>query len=412
MANKYLSQFTAKTTPVLADIVYLGDSAKSFSEVKSTIGQIVTNNKIATMTGTITAGDIPLLGAGSTLTDSGIAVDGSKNITGVNQITVAVDPTVNLQVATKQYADTKLAIAQNLADVNNKTLSFDNISPCTTTGDMIYYNGTQNARFPGASTAGYVISWNGTNPVWAPVPSAGDVIRTITISTVLTSADFGTTILCENGGNITVTLPLGSSGTNKFIYFRINTGQQIFVTINTQGGDSIAGVGTSIKFGLSESAEFMCQGTNTWLMTDFSLAQVNFQASLNGTYSTASATNIIWDTVLAQNNIVYNAGSGIITPIFPGRYETSVQFLAPTNGSSYSQTLALAYPYFGTFFASNNYLSGSSSGNVIQLTNTLFFNGSGSGGHTIVAQYTSTTTLTVGGSSSSNFISVKRISNY
>lgn len=41
MATERLKDFPAKTVPVLADIIYLGDSADSFSEVQSTIAQIM-----------------------------------------------------------------------------------------------------------------------------------------------------------------------------------------------------------------------------------------------------------------------------------------------------------------------------------------------------------------------------------
>lgn len=44
--NERLYQFPAKTSPVDADLVYIGDSADSFNEVKSTIGQVIAGSAI------------------------------------------------------------------------------------------------------------------------------------------------------------------------------------------------------------------------------------------------------------------------------------------------------------------------------------------------------------------------------
>lgn len=75
MANIQLKDFTAKTSPVASDIVYVGNSADSFNEVKSTIGQLTlafvtlnvrANNLISGYTTTATAGGTTVLTVDST----------------------------------------------------------------------------------------------------------------------------------------------------------------------------------------------------------------------------------------------------------------------------------------------------------------------------------------------------------
>lgn len=55
MANERLKDFPAKTTPVPADIVYVGDSADSFNEVQSTIAQIISAYPILSSLGGLSA---------------------------------------------------------------------------------------------------------------------------------------------------------------------------------------------------------------------------------------------------------------------------------------------------------------------------------------------------------------------
>lgn len=63
-----------------------------------------------------------------------------------------------------------LLVAQNLADVADPTEAFDNLSPLTTNGDTMYYNGTHNIRLA-IGTTGYIYQVDGANhPAWVANP--------------------------------------------------------------------------------------------------------------------------------------------------------------------------------------------------------------------------------------------------
>lgn len=465
MANKYLSQFPAKTTPVLADILYVGDSANSFSEVQSTIGQVITNNKIITTDVTPTTSNIPVWSAALVLEDSGIAVDHAQNITNVNTLTLNIDPTSNNQAATKHYADLKLAIASNLSDLNNagtartnlglgnaavkgvsdntksnvastsgsfttghvlvaadssgtvsdggatsqffkvannlsegvaatmrsnlglgtaatknsssntatvasvsgSTLSgniaifsdsggtvqdsgnaissfllktnnlsdvantetaFDNISPLESKGDLLVYNGSTNTRLPGSVADRYVLTYDTTAPQnikWAPASSPLPVIRVISTTTVLTSADFGSTIVCQGSSSYTVTLPAASAGVNNFIYFVVDTSSNALVTVASS--NNINGQ-ASVKLGLYDGMTVMSDGSK-YLVTDLSLYPVALQAyaSTQQTITSAGSIQLQIDTPIYDVGSSLNTSTWTVTPVWPGKYEMFYQFL-------------------------------------------------------------------------------------
>lgn len=59
-------------------------------------------------------------------------------------------------------ANSLLFVAQNLADVNDPVASFDNISPLTTKGDLVWFDGTNNARF-GIGTLNQILTVGASN---------------------------------------------------------------------------------------------------------------------------------------------------------------------------------------------------------------------------------------------------------
>jgi len=397
MTDERLVDFPSKTTPDTSDIIYVGDMSDGGNEVQSTLGQIIDSNNIVTTLGSITAGNIPVLGGTQNVKDSGIPVDISRNITNVTSITLTQDPTTSLQVATKQYADTKLAkssnlsdlvspssartnlglgtsavkavtdnsqsnvasakgsfttghiltaadssgtvqdggatsqfliASNNLSDVANKTTSFNNVSPMTTAGDLIVFNGTNNVRLPGSTTDGYVPTYDSTQPSkikWAPIPSPGDQIRVITTTTVLTSADYGKTIVCGGSSSYTVTLPAASAGLNNFIYFVINTSSNALVTIAST--DNISGQ-SSVKLGVYDGLTLMTNGS-TYLIMDSSLYPVTLQAYASTQQTITSSGSIVFqvDTPIYDNGSSLNAGTYTVTPKWPGKYEMFYQFL-------------------------------------------------------------------------------------
>lgn len=159
MANEYLEQFDPKTTPVSADLVYIADSAASFLEKKTTIAQIITNNAIATVAGSPVGGDLVLIGAGNQLKDSGIAVDGSQNVTGINTLALSGAITSGTQAATKTYADTKFAIANNLSEGTPATMR-TSLGLGTAAVKTASSSGTTVASVTGTFTIGHVATFS------------------------------------------------------------------------------------------------------------------------------------------------------------------------------------------------------------------------------------------------------------
>lgn len=70
-----------------------------------------------------------------------------------------------------------VAIADGGTGQTSKTPAFDALSPLTTTGDIIYYNGTDNVRLA-VGSSGQVLTVSGGNPAWAAASGgSGDYIH-------------------------------------------------------------------------------------------------------------------------------------------------------------------------------------------------------------------------------------------
>lgn len=71
----------------------------------------------------------------------------------------AFDGTTGKLIKDSGFTDTDfLKVANNLSDVNNATTSFDNISPLTTKGDLLVFNGSNNVRIAVGSDGQFLIA--------------------------------------------------------------------------------------------------------------------------------------------------------------------------------------------------------------------------------------------------------------
>lgn len=114
-----------------------------------------------------------------------------------------------------------LLVANNLSDVASKSTSFNNISPVTTTGDLIYSaSGATNSRLAIGST-GNVLTVVGGVPAWAPSSGGGGTVQTARFMAGAGVADANTIALLNFDLSTVVdyaptpstwTIPSGSSG--------------------------------------------------------------------------------------------------------------------------------------------------------------------------------------------------------
>ena len=87
------------------------------------------------------------------------------------------------------YAQSWLFKANNLSDVASALTSFNNISPLTTTGDLLYFNGTNNARLA-IGSSNYILAVSGGAPAWIANPgllAANNLSDLASLSTALTN---------------------------------------------------------------------------------------------------------------------------------------------------------------------------------------------------------------------------------
>ncbi|CAB4240961.1 hypothetical protein UFOVP23_45 [uncultured Caudovirales phage] len=80
-----------------------------------------------------------------------------------------------------------LQVPNNLSDVANRTTALNNIMPASPAkGNVIYFNGTNWVLLPTSSTAGTVLTNNGTgtNPSWTSAPGFGDLLAANNLSDV------------------------------------------------------------------------------------------------------------------------------------------------------------------------------------------------------------------------------------
>ncbi len=115
----------------------------------------------------------PGAGVGSV---TSVAVSSSDLTVGGSPITTA--GTITLALNT-------VGIAKGGTGQTTKTAAFDALSPSTTLGDLILYNGTNNVRLP-IGGAGRVLTSNGTTAAWTVPSTSGTVTSVAATSTDLT----------------------------------------------------------------------------------------------------------------------------------------------------------------------------------------------------------------------------------
>jgi hypothetical protein len=144
-------------------------------------------------------------------------------------------------------ANPSLLIASNLSDVADAKASFDNISPLTTKGDLIWFDGTNNSRV-GIGTLNQILSVGASNTVtWIANPSlliANDLSDLNDVPTALGNLGLSTTDDVEFKS---LTVETSTSTTSSTSPSFISTGLDLVSTANAITAHAGGGQGSATQ---------------------------------------------------------------------------------------------------------------------------------------------------------------------
>lgn len=226
-----------------------------------------------------------------------------------------------------------LEIANNLSDVADTQISFNNISPTTTKGDLIVNDGTNDVRLPVGNDGDmlYALAANVNGIVWGP-PPAGTVASVSGTLNRITSTGgnnpvidiaatyIGQTSLTTLGTVTTATwnasvIPLAYGGTNANL--TASNGGIFYST--AASGAILSGTATANQMLQSGSNTSPAWSTTTWPTT-----------STANTILYSSATNTVGEIATVNNGTLITSAAGIPSLLANG---TTGQILTATTGS-------------------------------------------------------------------------------
>jgi hypothetical protein len=230
---------------------------------------------------------------------------------------------------------------------------------------------------------------------------ARNIVTVITGTTILTSAAFGTTVICQGGSSYTVTLPAVNAGLNQQINLQFQTNAGVIVSVAPPTG-TIVGQ-SSIPYIANESAIFSTNGS-AWFLSSQSLVPVTCSYGLATTPTATTGTRtVVFDTKQSDVNNYYNAG--LFTPLAPGNYVVTTTLRIST-GSTGFIIISLIGPTKTLTVQGQGSGSGGSS---FQINGLLFFNGSTDNAS---MTFNSTISESYGAPVANNYFSFTRVSNF
>ena len=146
-------------------VITFGTTNISFTQVSSS--QVYSAGTGLTLTNTtfsITATGVTAASYGSASSVPVLSINAQGQVTSASSSSIAIDAS--------QITSGSLSIASGGTGAGNAASAFNNLSPITTTGDLIIGNGTNSATRLAVGANGYILTSNGTTAVWNPAPSS------------------------------------------------------------------------------------------------------------------------------------------------------------------------------------------------------------------------------------------------
>ena len=153
--------------------------------------------------------------------------------------------------------------AGNLSDVANALTSFNNVSPLTTLGDLLLFNGTNNARLP-IGSVGFLLTVAGGTAVWAANPGlliANNLSDLANAATARTNLGLGTASTVAFGlTSATSTTASATPGTIRALIGSMTGSNAVMTSGNLVGARGVVtAVGASGGFLYGTQGKVICE---------------------------------------------------------------------------------------------------------------------------------------------------------
>lgn len=269
-----------------------------------------------------------------------------------------------------------LQVSNNLSDVASKSTSFNNLSPMTTSGDIIYGAASGAGTRLGKGSDTNVLTLSGGLPVWAAPATSGTVTSVAaTVPTFLSisgspitssgtlaiSYNTGTPLPVANGGSGTITpftqgsvLFAGSSGVysqdNANFFWDATNKRHGILNASPAGSLDVSGaisatpsatIGNYLSFSASTLTDNGTSGSGTAAGATFNSIGALTLAATNSSVTTTAAYGLYLagapragsnETIVTSNALFINGGSAVATGTTTNAIGLQVQ--APTGATN------------------------------------------------------------------------------
>ena len=192
--------------------------------------------------------DATLYTAGNGLTLTGTEFSLTTPVTTVNGgtgLTAFTSGGAVYATSTSALTTGTLPIASGGTNATTASAAFNNLSPITTTGDLIIGNGTNSATRLGIGANGYILTSNGTTATWGPAPSS--MVYPSAGIAVSTGSAWDTSYTTSGSGTVVAL-------TNSPVFTTPNLGTPSAATLTNATGlpisTGVSGLGTSVATAL------------------------------------------------------------------------------------------------------------------------------------------------------------------